>query len=248
MQGWDPTLNDIENMLFDENLTPVHRVILRDIVPVVLNDFVVAGNDYRNAHDLLGVKGQFSDINRKFWKLYNAIWLDQPLTREGVDQVVADIIGHCFLLLYHLNPDGDVEYEPCDDCEADEPEAPSEHIAIELRMTRDMNRKLKKEAEYLARKLEECDRRGESRSIAGEDVESHESGDSYRIAGEGARDVERPRREPENAREDEALHQARRVYANVVTHLGVANVSWGVWFGICDSFGIDRTESPLWNR
>jgi hypothetical protein len=242
----EPTLRGIENMLLEENLTHVHRTILRDIVPVVLNDFVIAGNDYRNAHDLLGIKGQFSDINRKFWKLYNAIWLDQPLTREGVDQVVADIIGHCFLLLYHLNPggdDGDVEYEPCDDCKDNEPEESGE-----LRMTRDMNRKLKKEADYLARKLEKLEReRGEALNKY-EDVESHESGFSYRIAGEGARDVERPRSEPENASDDDALHQARRVYANVVTHLGVANVSWGVWFGICDSFGIDRTESPLWNR
>jgi len=47
----------------------------------------------------LGSKGQFSDINRKYWKLKSAVWEGHPMVGEDVPEMVNDVISHCFLLL-----------------------------------------------------------------------------------------------------------------------------------------------------
>lgn len=76
-----------------------YRVIVDKIVPRVVDKFCSKAGDYGDAYKLLGVKGQFSDINRKFWKLYNSIWLGRELLGEQPDECAEDIIGHCLLLL-----------------------------------------------------------------------------------------------------------------------------------------------------
>jgi hypothetical protein len=86
-------------------LADEYAYIVRQIVPAVVERFVSKGGDYGDAWKLLGTKGQFSDINRKFWKLYYSIWLDRPLVGEQADECAEDIIGHCLLLLYLMeNP------------------------------------------------------------------------------------------------------------------------------------------------
>lgn len=49
----------------------------------------------------LGERGQFSDIYRKMMKLKLAMWegKEDELTSEGVDEILMDLIGHCFLTL-----------------------------------------------------------------------------------------------------------------------------------------------------
>lgn len=50
---------------------------------------------------VLGEKGQFSDMWRKFMKLKRAMWEgnEESLVTEGVDEIILDLIGHCFLSL-----------------------------------------------------------------------------------------------------------------------------------------------------
>lgn len=86
-----------------------HEIIMERILPEFLNEFINKGADYGDSWRLLGAKGQFSDINRKFWKLYNSIWLDQELVGEQPDECAKDIIGHCFLLMYILRFDSTPE-------------------------------------------------------------------------------------------------------------------------------------------
>jgi len=83
-------------------MTKPHEVIINEIVPDVLREFTRKSGDYGDSWRLLGAKGQFSDINRKFWKLYNSIWMGRELVGEQPAECVADIIGHCLLLLYIL--------------------------------------------------------------------------------------------------------------------------------------------------
>lgn len=81
-----------------------YRVINEEIAPRVLEHFKAKQHDYRGgpAFLFLGSKGQFSDMNRKFWKLYAAIWEGQELDGEQPDEIAADMIGHLLLLLYTL--------------------------------------------------------------------------------------------------------------------------------------------------
>lgn len=75
------------------------RMIVNVILPGLLSRFAIAAGDYRDAYKLLGEKGQFSDINRKYWKLKHAVWDGQSLEGEDVNQIAEDIICHCLLLL-----------------------------------------------------------------------------------------------------------------------------------------------------
>lgn len=78
--------------------------------PVSLGKLVIEWNkrfsekqqDYADTHLFLGSKGQFSDMNRKFWKLYRAVWQGQPLVGEQAEEIAFDLVGHCFLLIDSL--------------------------------------------------------------------------------------------------------------------------------------------------
>ena len=83
-----------------------YRVIMEEIVPDVLERFQSKAGDYGAAYKLLGAKGQFSDINRKFWKLYNSIWCERELKGEQPYECAEDIIGHCLLLMLILRQEG----------------------------------------------------------------------------------------------------------------------------------------------
>lgn len=84
------------------DLTPEYHVIVDEIMPDLMGRFISKAGDYGDAWKLLGAKGQFSDINRKFWKLYNSIWEGRELQGEQPAECAEDIIGHCLLLLYIL--------------------------------------------------------------------------------------------------------------------------------------------------
>lgn len=87
----------------------IYDAIQEVIGPETIDKFLAKSGDYGDSWRLLGAKGQFSDINRKFWKLYNSIWLGHDLTGEQPDECVEDIIGHCFILLYILRYDPEPE-------------------------------------------------------------------------------------------------------------------------------------------
>lgn len=74
------------------------------IAPRVLENFEAKQRDYSGgpAFLFLGSKGQFSDINRKFWKLYAAVWEGKELEGEQPIEIAEDMIGHLLLMIYTL--------------------------------------------------------------------------------------------------------------------------------------------------
>lgn len=79
-----------------------YRSIREDLAPSVMARFMDKAQDYRDAFAYLGARGQFSDMNRKFQKLKHAIWDGRPLVGEQPAEIIEDMIGHCYLLLYIL--------------------------------------------------------------------------------------------------------------------------------------------------
>lgn len=75
--------------------------ILRTSLPEFLDLFAAKNREYGNNADTLGPKGQFADIWRKIAKLKTGLWDDreEDLESESVDQILLDLIGHCFLTL-----------------------------------------------------------------------------------------------------------------------------------------------------
>lgn len=71
--------------------------VVHEVLPDVVTLFLQKGVDYDGAHQYLGLAGQFSDINRKFWKLKRAMWDGEELSQEGLEEVLSDMIGHCLL-------------------------------------------------------------------------------------------------------------------------------------------------------
>lgn len=66
--------------------------------------FILKSRDYGKAGDLLGARGQFADMWRKFGKLKTQIW-DNPertINFEGPEEVLKDLIGHSILFLDYL--------------------------------------------------------------------------------------------------------------------------------------------------
>lgn len=80
----------------------VNLAIVETIWPRVESLFIEKGKDYQEGFAFLGKRGQFSDINRKFWKLKRALWDDEPLVGESAEEILMDMIGHCLLTLWVL--------------------------------------------------------------------------------------------------------------------------------------------------
>jgi hypothetical protein len=89
-----------------------YQMIQDEIMPKVMERFLTKAGDYGDAWKLLGAKGQFSDINRKFWKLYRSIWEDKELQGEQPAECAEDIIGHCLILLWIFHQEGGGEPTP----------------------------------------------------------------------------------------------------------------------------------------
>jgi len=78
---------------------------LRDIVMKHLPEwaelFFRKNAEYGENASVLGDRGQFADMWRKMGKLKTAMWdgHEDKLVSEGVDEILMDLIGHCFLTL-----------------------------------------------------------------------------------------------------------------------------------------------------
>jgi len=82
--------------------TPELRAILTKHFPAWAELFARKNSEYGSGSAFdLGERGQFSDIYRKIIKLKRAMWDEDEsvLTTEGVDEIIMDLIGHCFLTL-----------------------------------------------------------------------------------------------------------------------------------------------------
>lgn len=87
-----------------KNSEEAYAEIDMEVIPRTIEKFKEKRRDYTGspAFLFLGSKGQFSDINRKFWKLYVAVWEGKKLEGEQPEEIVMDFIGHCWLMLYCL--------------------------------------------------------------------------------------------------------------------------------------------------
>lgn len=68
--------------------------------------------DYGDGADSLGIRGQYADIHRKFTKLRKSMWDGEELLHEQLDEIMFDLIGHCFLTIDLLNRDKVEDYGP----------------------------------------------------------------------------------------------------------------------------------------
>lgn len=77
------------------------RRIMEELVPDWRELFLAKNRHYGETADYLGIKGQFADINRKFWPLKRALWddVDSFGVGEPVEEIIKDLIGHLFLAL-----------------------------------------------------------------------------------------------------------------------------------------------------
>lgn len=85
-----------------ESDTPELRAIIAHHLPQWAELFASKNSEYGSGSAFeLGERGQFSDIYRKIIKLKRAMWDadESVLTTEGVDEIIMDLIGHCFLTL-----------------------------------------------------------------------------------------------------------------------------------------------------
>jgi hypothetical protein len=81
------------------------RDILNGPLRDVVNLFVLRQTEYGEAANHLGAKGQFADINRKFWKLKRLMW-DESVPKDAIgesaEEVLMDFIGHALLSIHYL--------------------------------------------------------------------------------------------------------------------------------------------------
>lgn len=78
------------------------REIITEHFPAWAELFASKNSEYGSGSAFeLGQRGQFSDIYRKIIKLKRAMWDEDEsvLTTESVDEIIMDMIGHCFLTL-----------------------------------------------------------------------------------------------------------------------------------------------------
>jgi len=83
----------------------MRRMITSIIVPTVVGRWLRKNEDYRGAQMFLGIKAQFIDINRKFWKLFHIVWEGKPPEFESESEIKMDMIGHLLMSLYLENPE-----------------------------------------------------------------------------------------------------------------------------------------------
>lgn len=91
-----------ESVRESDNMPVSHGLIMSSLLPEWMDQFSSKAADYGDTHLFLGSKGQFSDLNRKFWKLYRAVWLRKDMAHESAEEIAFDMIGHCFLLIESL--------------------------------------------------------------------------------------------------------------------------------------------------
>lgn len=88
--------------MIEYNAAKAYEVIFKEIIPECIEHFKEKTQDYKGgpAFLLLGKRGQFGDINRKFWKLYQSMWMGVDLEGESEEEILKDFFGHVLLTLF----------------------------------------------------------------------------------------------------------------------------------------------------
>lgn len=64
--------------------------------------FMMKQRDYGDTADDLGAPGQYAELHRKIGKLKRSLWEGEILHGEQPDEILLDLVGHCFLALRHF--------------------------------------------------------------------------------------------------------------------------------------------------
>lgn len=86
--------------------TPRQRQLRSTIVniclPIAVHRFLMKNEDYKDDNDEFGAKGEVMQLSKKVKKIKRAIWDEEKLTGEPLDEVIDDMIGHLLLLREQL--------------------------------------------------------------------------------------------------------------------------------------------------
>lgn len=129
---------------------------LHDILTVHLREFldlfIRKNKEYGENAQTLGPRGQFSDMYRKMIKLRTGMWDgdEHLLTSESVDEILLDMIGHCFLTLRMRARDRMDKQPHLDDLL-------SQDLVNEIRKRIDVNNPLRVTADQLSDILDEIE-------------------------------------------------------------------------------------------
>jgi hypothetical protein len=99
-------MSDIEDVWRQQNAV-LRDDVINNIMPETMALWSKKNADYEGQLMFLGKRGQFSDINRKFWKLKKALWDGQDLGFESAEEVCMDMIGHLLMTIHMLRQDDD---------------------------------------------------------------------------------------------------------------------------------------------
>ena len=86
-----------------------HRIM--EFVDEWFGEFLKKNADYQHqtfsTGDILGAGGQYAELVRKVFKLHGPMWENKQLNYEQADEIIRDLIGHCFLALLYLEKEQD---------------------------------------------------------------------------------------------------------------------------------------------
>lgn len=88
--------------------TELAKRILSQHLPVAMEHFLQRNAEYGEESHVLGIKGQYADINRKVIKLKRYLWDDVavPEGAESIETIAGELIGHLLILIDELRTEG----------------------------------------------------------------------------------------------------------------------------------------------
>lgn len=88
-----------------EAQTKVAKRILMRHLPEAMEHFLQRNAEYGEEAHVLGIKGQYADINRKVIKLKRYLWDDVPVPpgAESIEMISQELIGHLLILIDELD-------------------------------------------------------------------------------------------------------------------------------------------------
>ena len=85
----------------------IRRVVRDEIAEEALELWLAKNEDYGEQLFDFDVRAQALEINRKNGKIKDALWHGKQLKFETVEEVLFDMIGHCYIAIARLRLEGD---------------------------------------------------------------------------------------------------------------------------------------------
>lgn len=96
--------------------------LIEQDLPRFMSLFISKSREYGDSNKfVLGSRGQFADMWRKFGKLKTGMWegKEDQLTSESVDEILLDLIGHCFLTLQCRRAEATTDFDTAEEGKAE---------------------------------------------------------------------------------------------------------------------------------